>query len=597
MTKDPEYVGKEVPFRVLGLKIDKNYVWRRDGKIPTIDFDSLSRREVQSFVGELIGHFPVCSRLRIMSGMMQRMTAAESNEWNNKVSDEIMEKLKLTIEYIKTHGDLCIGKWIVKKDEPLIIWTDASNIATGVALEVKGEIIEDAAWLRPVNDSCHINRSELDAAMKGLNLASRWGNKSLILRTDSRTVYGWLKAIVEGTHNIKTHAMGEIVIKRRLQEIKEAIEIMKVSLQIELVKSEQNKADILTRLPKEWRTDQIKVDLKTKLVEVHNKCHFGVERTLELCQEKFGNEVKRGMVKEIVDNCDECCRVDPAVKFRWDKGKIGGNELWQKVASDITHVLGVPYLTVIDTYSGFTVWRKLKNESLNEVKMHLAQIFSDFGPPHSFLSDNGTIYRARGMVELMEQWNVKHEYSSAYRPQGNGIIERVHRSIKRTVGRTGRSVEEATFWYNNTTGIHKAVPYEMMFGYSSRKPGVSSERKLIDRAKMVDKIDEDAYKSCERNPFIVGDRVYLKPHTKKCDEGWSGPHVVTRVHSSVSCEINDDGVRRHVSFLRLVPKQTKPYCESGETILNNDFQLDNNINQTRPVRDRKPPLWHKDYVF
>jgi len=561
-TKDPEYVGKETPVRVLGLKIDKNYIWTRDGDFPKLNCKSLTRKEAHSFIGELIGHFPVCSRLRIMSSMIQRMTAAESNDWNDIVSDEVMDKLKLIVEYVKKHGDPCTGKWVVKREEPLVIWTDASNLATGVALEVDNEVIEDAAWLRPVNDACHINRSELDAAIKGLNLASKWENKNQILRTDSRTVHGWLKATIEGTHNIKTHAMGEIVIKRRLQEIKEAISVLNISLKVELVKSENNKADILTRLPKEWRKDQPNNDLHVDIVKIHNSCHFGVDRTLELCQEKFGDKVKRPLVKSVVDNCEQCSKIDPAIKFRWEKGKIGGHDVWERLSSDITHINGIAYLTLIDTYSGFTIWRKLKKESCGEIQQHLNQIFSDFGPPLCLLSDNGTVYRAHGMVELMRQWNVKHEFSSAYRPQGNGIIERVHRSIKRTVGRTGRSVEEATFWFNNTTGVRKAVPYEVMFGYSSRKPGVSSERKFIERKVINFETNEDTYKSCERNPFIVGDKVFLKPQTKKCDEEWSGPHVVTKIFSSVSCEVNDDGVRRHVSFLRLVPTQREIVIET-----------------------------------
>jgi len=71
---------------------------------------------------------------------------------------------------LKEH-DPVKGEWTVDPRSPLTVWTDASSLAYGVLLEVQGQTIEDAAWLRPDDDPTHINRCELDAAIKGLNLA------------------------------------------------------------------------------------------------------------------------------------------------------------------------------------------------------------------------------------------------------------------------------------------------------------------------------------------------------------------------------------------------------------------------------------------
>ena len=51
----------------------------------------------------------------------------------------------------------------------------------------------------------------------------------------------------------------------------------------------------------------------------------------------------------------------------------------------------------------------------------------------------------------------------------------------------------------------------------------------------------------DRNLFVLGDLVYLRPSSGKCDVEWSGPFRVTRLFSSVSLEVNDDSIRRHVS--------------------------------------------------
>ena len=66
---------------------------------------------------------------------------------------------------------------------------DASSVATGDALETNGTVIEYACWLRPTNDAQHINLAELNAALKGVNLALQWEATMLYFVTDSACVH------------------------------------------------------------------------------------------------------------------------------------------------------------------------------------------------------------------------------------------------------------------------------------------------------------------------------------------------------------------------------------------------------------------------
>ena len=43
-------------------------------------------------------------------------------------------------------------------------------MSVGVALEVEGDVVEDACWLRSKKDSAHINVAELDAVVRGIKL-------------------------------------------------------------------------------------------------------------------------------------------------------------------------------------------------------------------------------------------------------------------------------------------------------------------------------------------------------------------------------------------------------------------------------------------
>ena len=53
------------------------------------------------------------------------------------------------------------GDWCVTGEE-INSWVDASSLVMGVVLENHGAIVEDACWLRPINDAQHINLAELD---------------------------------------------------------------------------------------------------------------------------------------------------------------------------------------------------------------------------------------------------------------------------------------------------------------------------------------------------------------------------------------------------------------------------------------------------
>ena len=47
------------------------------------------------------------------------------------------------------------------------------------------------------------------------------GLKCFTLFTDSATVHGWLKSVFAGTHNVRTKAMSELLVKRRLNVLRE----------------------------------------------------------------------------------------------------------------------------------------------------------------------------------------------------------------------------------------------------------------------------------------------------------------------------------------------------------------------------------------
>ena len=69
------------------------------------------------------------------------------------------------------------------------------------------------------NDNAHINVVELDATMKGINLALKWGLQAVEIRMDSATVASWIKSEVSGDRRIKMKEAAEMLIKCQLGDL------------------------------------------------------------------------------------------------------------------------------------------------------------------------------------------------------------------------------------------------------------------------------------------------------------------------------------------------------------------------------------------
>ena len=189
--------------------------------------------------------------------------------------------------------------------------------------------------------------------IRGVNLCLKWDIRQFTIKTDSVTAFGWLKSVFEKTHRVKTHALSEMLIRRRLEILSKLVTQEQLVVQLERVASESNKADQLTRVPKQWLVTGVGAVAVTAVQEglqpskqevalIHSKHHFGVDRMLELLREKFAR-VDRKTVKEVVSECQQCAMIDPAVNLRWQSGTIASGAVWKK----LTHVNGRPYLSSI----------------------------------------------------------------------------------------------------------------------------------------------------------------------------------------------------------------------------------------------------------
>ena len=94
--------------------------------------------------------------------------------------------------------------------------------------------------------------AELEAALRGINLAIAWQMKSILLQTDSAAVHKWISDAISGRARLRTKAHGDMLIRRRVDLIRQLVSEFQLTLSVQLVPSSENRADRLTRIPKEW---------------------------------------------------------------------------------------------------------------------------------------------------------------------------------------------------------------------------------------------------------------------------------------------------------------------------------------------------------
>ena len=627
----------------LGLKIqraaDGRLTFQRGNEIPELA-DDLSRRELFSVCGKLVGHYPIVGWLRVASSFVKRN--AEGMGWEDRIGERALGMIRDIVKRVKEE-DPVRGRWYVPATKQGVLWCDASSIATGVLLEMGNAPVEDAAWLRKKNDYGHINVAELDAVLKGINLALKWGLRDVEVRTDSATVFSWVQSVITAEKRVRTKGAAEMIIKRRLGNLSELLSEYGLALRMTLVPSEKNKADVLTRVKRAWLKAPEESEARgTKvccagalgLREGHSVHHMGVERTLYLAR-KLDPAVTREAVRQVVRGCDRCQSIDPAPIVH-EAGEICVNENWKRLALDVTHYRSKLYLTMVDCGPGrLAIWKELGAESADNIGRVLNGVFLERGPVDEVLTDNGAAFRSRVLESMLNKWNVRRCFRAAYRPSGNGIVERHHRTIKTMAERGAISPLEAVLWYNMSPRSgqdESTVPQRAVFRYEWRHPHVAPAKEVEE----------------ERPGFVqVGEEVWVKPPNARCTTQW-GRGRVTAINSKNNISV--DGMPRHVLDLRrivgrsyevtgnadgerepglrlsLADETPQRLLGAGGLMMSLPVEADVGGNgeesevddlsltseagdsngereqeavegQSRPQRDRRPPVWTADFVL
>jgi transposase InsO family protein len=193
---------------------------------------------------------------------------------------------------------------------------------------------------------------------------------------------------------------------------------------------------------------------------IHGVAHPGIRATRRLISARF---VWRGMAKDINAWCRDCqtCQrgkvtkqpAAPLQKFPVPSKRFSHvhvDLVGPLLSSEDGHVY---LLTIIDRSTRWVEAIPLKNMEATTCAEHFVSGWvSRFGVPATVTTDRGTQFTSSTWAALCSQLGMEHILTTAFHPQANGMVERVHRQIKDAL----RARAAGAAWRHTSHGFSSA---------------------------------------------------------------------------------------------------------------------------------------------
>src|SRR6218665_441189 len=171
--------------------------------------------------------------------------------------------------------------------------------------------------------------------------------------------------------------------------------------------------------------------------------HFGIRKSIAQLQRRAYWPGWKEDVRRFCQRCDRCARYrreKPPRQGKLQNPAVG--EQMERFGIDITgpHPVsskGNKYiLTAIDYFSRWAEALPIRNqEAVTVAEALMVNVFSRFGMPRQILTDQGPCFESNLFKELCKLMEIDKIRTTPYRPSGNGMIERFHRTLNMLLGK------------------------------------------------------------------------------------------------------------------------------------------------------------------
>jgi transposase InsO family protein len=340
--------------------------------------------------------------------------------------------------------------------------------------------------------------------------------------------------------------------------------------------------------------------------------HLGIAKTYHKLLKGFWWEGMHADVTAWIASCKECCgRKGQAGAQNGLLQPIEVTQFLDTIAMDILELPktdeGYRYVLVFAEYvSRFVITVAMKRSDARSVADALiSRVFPLFGAARRLLSDNGGSFNAVLMQEICKILRIHKIFTSTYRPQTDGLVERMNGTLQAMLSKFVATHQKdwpvylpfVTFAYNSSPQASTGEsPFFLLFGRDPHLPSdlslapskalsrqfkdVSEYRselvRILEEARSLAREHLSAAQANQKRrydathkeaPFVLGDRVWLftprveDARGKKLARMWVGPYRIIALRDTTAKLRNIESgkdIKQSVHVGRLKPYHQPP---------------------------------------
>lgn len=439
-------------------------------------------KELRRFLG-LAGWFR--SFIKNFATLTEKMTGSLKGTIKNwKWNDDLKVEFENLKKVLKNMSSIILPDYSKK----FVLKTDASNVGLGAVLmqDVNGKLLP-VQWaskkLTPTESRYGISEKEMlgiywgikkfEYELRGRRFKLITDHKALEnIRTkpnfSNNRINRWIELIQEFDFEIEYQKPEELVGPDALSRIYENEKLDGRKIIGEKIRKGKMNKHVITENNKEyWVSDNgLKREMPpiTKRRDIVFDAHLevnhrGIEPTYYNLKRKFYWIGMKKTIENIIKKCDVCLRLN--------RKNMGGCEFvettrqLEKVALDLIDLRssGVYILVAIDYYTRYVLAEVINNKNSETVLEIIKNWTIDF-KPEEFVTDNGREFSNQTFILFCSENGIKHNKVSVESHRSNGRVERVIRTIREGLLKSGdgnikTNLENVILKYNNT--LHKAI--------------------------------------------------------------------------------------------------------------------------------------------
>jgi hypothetical protein len=321
-------------------------------------------------------------------------------------------------------------------------------------------------------------------------------------------------------------------------------------------------------------------------------------------------------IKEYVKGCEICAKRKAVGANKAPLNPIPPpKDVWQTMAMDIMGPLVESgrernqYILVMGEYlTRYVITAPMPDQTAETVaRTFVNNVVLIHGVPETVLTDQGTNFQSELMNIMYKQYGITRLKTTAYRPQCDGMVERVNRTLADIIASYVSKepttwsdfLPSATFAYN--TAVHSSTgytPFYLMYGREATEPqdmikpvrnrnmtdvnmifsqmwydALDITKEKLEEAKEKQKAYYD--RNTKRIEFKIGDKILLKEMANtpgKFNMRWEGPYTVKERKGNVNYKIYADNGKKmmivHADRMKHFHKRKSPE-ETAEEITQN----------------------------